>query len=475
LREGRSTEAEELMVRELRAVTAKHGSGSPAWATAQCDLGTVLLNSDQLDRAIGCYRNAASAPVGGDPQNRKDHLTYRLNLGIALRFAGRLREAESVLRKGARDRRAFYGREHAGYAFGLEPLAALLLQRGKVRKARKVIEEVVDNFRRNGHERLGTALALRAEIVKAGSASEAPFPPLDQLPDEIVELMALVVLKRSEDADPATYRAVLTDLVMALESRLGADHQTTVNALSMLANTRRDLGDQAGRVEAIQRVLASYDRQGRAEEALTAALGLAEAQGDTGDEEAALRSYASAKFRAERIGRPELTSQVLRDWGLALKEFGQVGPAEQRLSEAVAQARRGADNETLGRAGVALGIFLQHEGRLPDARTVLAEGLSALEPVHPDALIGRSHLAAVMDGRTCGCGDLKGTIEDAFRQFVIGRLPADLLEDLTVTVEHEDFEVRVKLNRQATEDEIEHMNGVIQSAVAEFRRRIGRP
>jgi hypothetical protein len=158
-----------------------------------------------------------------------------------------------------------------------------------------------------------------------------------------------------------------------------------------------------------------------------------------------------------------------------LKELGQVAPAEQRLTEAVAQARHGADNETLGRAGVALGIFLQHEGRLPDAKTALEEGLSALEPVHPEALVGRSHLAAVMDGRTCGCDDLKGTIEDAFRQFVIGRLPADLLDDLAVTVEDGDFEVQVKPSRQATEDEIEHMNGVIQSAVAEFRRRIARP
>jgi tetratricopeptide (TPR) repeat protein len=161
LREGRSIEAEELMVRVLRTVTAKHGSGSPAWASAQCDLGNVLLKSDQLDRAIGCYRNATSARVGSDPQNRKDHLTYRLNLGMALQSAGRLREAESVLRKGVRDRRAFYGREHAGYAFGLEPLAAVLLQRGKVRKARKVIEEAVYNFLRNGHEHLASALVLR--------------------------------------------------------------------------------------------------------------------------------------------------------------------------------------------------------------------------------------------------------------------------------------------------------------------------
>ncbi len=52
------------------------------------------------------------------------------------------------------------------------------------------------------------------------------------------------------------------------------------------------------------------------------------AQSDAGDEEEALRTYASTYSRAERIGRPELKSQVLRNWGLALKEVGEVGPAK---------------------------------------------------------------------------------------------------------------------------------------------------
>lgn len=176
MREGRPADAEELMVRELRAVTAKNGRGSPAWASAQCDLGNVLLNSDQLDRAIECFRNAASVPPREDPATRKDHLTYRLNLGVALGMAGRLAEAEAELRNGARERLAFYGREHAGYAFGLEPLADVLLQRGKLREARQVIEEAVDNFWRNGHERVAPALALRAEIVQAEGATAALSP-----------------------------------------------------------------------------------------------------------------------------------------------------------------------------------------------------------------------------------------------------------------------------------------------------------
>ena len=239
----------------------------------------------------------------------------------------------------------------------------------------------------------------------------------------------------------------------------------------MMANMGRDSGDQSGRIEAIQRVLASYDRQGRTEDAVMATQGLAMAHSEAGDEQEALRTYASAYSRAERIGRPELSSQVLRNWGLALKEAGQAGPAEQRLSEAVTQARRGADHETLGRADIALGIFLQHEGRLTDARAASEEGLSFLDVAYPDAIVGRSHLSAVMDRRTCGCGDLT-TMAEAFRSFVTARLPADLLSDVDVAIANGDFQIQVGLRREPTPDEIERLNGVIQSAQAEFRRRI---
>ncbi|GIE31195.1 hypothetical protein Ait01nite_042400 [Actinoplanes italicus] len=470
LREGRFGDAENLMAREVRAVAERHGPGSPEWASAQCDLGNVLLNADQLDRAIECFRQAA-AVAPRDHESHKDQLTYRLNVGMAMRMAGRLEEAEQQLRQGAQERLAFYGREHAGYAFGLEPLASLLLERGDVAGARQVVEEAVANFWNNGHERVASALALRAAVVQAGGTGEPLFVGLDQLPDHVVEQIGQVIAGVPVE-DGAARKALFTTLVAVLEQRLGPDHQGTINALSALANLGRDIGDEAGRVDAIERVLASYDRQGRTEEALMAALGLAMAQDDAGDTEGSLRTYASAYERSRGIGRPEVISQVLRNWGLALKEAGRLEEAEQRLAEALEQARRGADHDTVGRAGVALGLFLQHEGRLDEARKILGEGLAVIDPVHPDALVGRSHLGAVLDGRTCGCGDMPSTIAAAFREFVITRLPADLLDHLDVDIVDGDFKIDVHLRREPTEAEIGRLNEVFATAQAEFRHRI---
>jgi hypothetical protein len=59
------------------------------------------------------------------PGARKDRLTCQLNLGVVLAVTGRPAEAEAETELGRtlQERLAFYGREHAGYAVGLQALA----------------------------------------------------------------------------------------------------------------------------------------------------------------------------------------------------------------------------------------------------------------------------------------------------------------------------------------------------------------
>ncbi|WP_433223284.1 hypothetical protein ACQP00_25725 [Dactylosporangium sp. CS-047395] len=467
LQDGRLVEAEALMVREVQAVTARHGAGTPEWASVQCDLGNVLINADQVPRAIDCYRAAVSVSPRDFPELHKDHLTYVSNLGGALRLAGRLDEAEAELRRGAEERAAFYGRDHAGFGFGLEPLAELLLDRGDLAGARAVAEEMVANLDAARHPRVVVAMALRAEIVRAQGPAEPAFAGAERLPAELIEDLAGAVLARSGAGRP-----LLTELVALLEARLGPDHRATLATLSRIANLGRDSGDQTGRIEAIQRVLASHDRQGQAEAALQVALGLALAHGDAGDQEAGLRAYSSAYERATRLGRPELVSQVLRNWGLALRDADRPADAERALADAVRAAETGADYELLGRGRIALGLFLQHQNRLAEARGVIEQGLAVLDPVHPDAMIGRSHLGAVLEGRTCGCGDMPDTIARAYREFVLSKVPRGLLADVHVEVTGGDFRVNVELSREPQQAELERLNEVMQSAYAEFRRRL---
>jgi tetratricopeptide (TPR) repeat protein len=448
---------------ELQTATAQFGHGSIEWASALCDLGNALLASGQPARAVNCFRQAASVKPRGE-ESRKDRLTYQTNLGVALSWTGRHREAEKELRRGLKERLAFYGREHPGYAFGLEPLADVLRRRGKIRDARPIIEEAVANLARNGHAQLASALVLRAAIIQASGTGDPLFAGLPQLPDAVVAEVGRIVVQMTGPGETVS-EPLLIATIAVLDERLGADHQTTLNALSALAN----LGG-GGRTQAIERVLASYERQGRHEDALMAELGLAFGF----PPEAAFRTYESALARADRIGRPELRSKVLRNWGLALKEAGQAAPAEQRLTEAVREGRAGSDNEILGCAAVALGIFLQHQNRLDDARTALEEGLAALDPAHPDAIVGRGHLSAAKDGLTCGCdaGYLSDSMAAAFHDFVVTHLPADLLDRLAVTIADDEFKIEVALRRAPADGEIDRLNEIIATANAEFRQRL---
>jgi tetratricopeptide (TPR) repeat protein len=218
----------------LQTAAAQFGRGSVEWASAQCDLGNALLGTGQHARAADCFRQAASVKPRDD-ESRKDRLTYLTNLGMALGWAGRHREAEKELRRGLKERLAFYGREHPGYAYGLEPLADLLRQRGKLRDARPVVEEAVANLWRNGHAHLASALVLRAAIIQASGTGEPLFASLHQLPDEVVAKVGHVVAQWTGPEEPVS-EPLLVGTIAALDERLGPEHQANLNALSALAN-----------------------------------------------------------------------------------------------------------------------------------------------------------------------------------------------------------------------------------------------
>ena len=97
-----------------------------------------------------------------------------------------------------------------------------------------------------------------------------------------------------------------------------------------------------------------------------------------------------------------------------------------------------------------------------------------LEPAHPDAISCRSHLQAAESGHACGCGDTNAALEEAFREFVMARLPAGLLNKLDVTLKDGSFVVGVHVNRPPTPDEVQRVNRAMESASQEFRRRIGK-
>jgi tetratricopeptide (TPR) repeat protein len=472
LAEGRVADAEERMKLAVRQAAERHGEQSAEWAVAQDDMGNMLLRAEQPAWAAECFRAAGSVPLppGADPQRR---LGYQLNLGIALALSGRLEEGAEALRESRRGRAAFFGRKHVGYANGLEPLADVLLRLGDHAGALEAIDEALWVFQRAGHERAASSVALRGVILLAGGHTGPIFPALKDLSDPLVERVGTFVAARVQrDIDPDAAYRMLGHLAGALADRLGPDHPATIEAVRNLATEAADRGQHAHRVAALEHMLASYDRQDRAEDGLAVATDIAEALSDAGETDKCLLAYEEVAGRAQRTGRVDRFSQALFDWGLALRNAGRPEAAVERFGEAVVAARGGDDRELLGHVVAAYGIALQHLGRAAEAREALEEGLSVLSPTDVAAHPARGHLVALLDGRDCGCAELQAAVEEAFRDFVVSRVPAGLLARFGVRVVGNNVALDVEFQRQPGEDELAQFNEIVRAGHAEFGRQI---
>ena len=445
---------------------------------AQSELGTILLKVGRIDHAIDAFRESVIGPTPADPQAMRDRLTFLMNLGQTLQLAQRFEEAEVALGKGLEGRMSFYGREHAGYAFGLEPLAEVMFRLGKADMAIAMMEEVVSNFWKNGHPRVAGAIAIRAQMLKSAGRPDAPFANLEKMPIETIDEIgkkAIARVGRTEDLKVS--RQVLADLIPLLASRLGETHRQTVAALITASNIERKLGkegDPAIRQSAIGRVIAILDAGTRPHEALRAVLSLALAQSDANQNGKAVETYEQALTRVAALDDTREKSQVLRNFGLLLADMRRDVEAEQRLREAIAEAEKANESEMLARALIALGILLQHRSKPAEAKVLLARALPMLEAAHPDSVSCRSHLQAIEAGNPCGCGDTNAALEEAFRQFVLARLPAGLLNRLDVTLKDGNFTVGVHVNRAPTPQEVQTVNKAMEHASVEFRKRIGK-
>lgn len=475
---GQSVQAEEMLIQSAQLAEKQFGPESPQAASAYNELGLVLTSLENHAGSVHAYRRACVGSLLKEKQTIRDQLTYLMNLGTALLYTGQLEEAEAVLRLGLEGRKDYYGVEHAGYAFGLEPLATVLMHQGKIDEALQAFNQVVDNFWRNSHPHIAGSLALRAEAFKIANQPQFPFTGIEGLPDDIIQDIVFHVIRRVQQAHPAILSKILQDLLPTLRTRFGQDHALVIDALTHIVNFESMCGKQGNysvRVQAARDVLAICERQGQSREALQAMQGLAFALSDMGRSDDAIAIYQDAALRAQQIGDPVIQSQIRRNLGLLFSELKRDQEAEAELRNAVQDAQRASDSEMLSRGQIALGIFYQHRHRFDEAKPLLVSALQNITPAHSDAVIARSHLQALEAGQECNCANSGEALAAAFREFVIQQLPPDvqdLLEQFEARLVDQDFQIEVHLNREPTQEEVEHLNRVVSHALAEFRRKL---
>lgn len=472
---GDEKAAEETVIQAVRDADAAHGKGSAQLARAYNDLGSVLMQLGRYGAAVEAFAGACDGPVPTEDPARADRLTYQTNLGLAFQYADKFDDAEKVLRENLETRKTVYGPDHVGCAFGQEQLADLLLRQKKASDALELLNPAVATFLKQRHPRVAHAIAVRAEALRANDRPEAPFANLDPLPDEIIAEIGQVVLSRVNLIDPALSRMVLGDLDVLLTKRFGENHPSVLRSVTAQADLEGEqgkAGDARLRERAVRRAVSICDRLNQPKDAVQAVLTLARTQVDGGKPEVALATFADAVKRAEAMGDPALLAQARRGWGQLLAALKRSEGAERQLRQAVADADKANDAGLGGRMRVALGVFLQHAGKAGDAKSALEDGAAKLDPASADAASARAHLAAITTGGPCGCGSSGEALAVALREHVRCRVAAGLLKELDVTFADDDFDVKVRLNRQPTGEEQQQLYDVINAGLDEFRGRI---
>jgi len=135
--------------------------------------------------------------------------------------------------------------------------------------------------------------------------------------------------------------------------------------------------------------------------------------------------------------------------------------------DALSWGRGSGDEETEGRALIALGIFLQHGGELEPAASLLDEGLGYLPAGDRDALCGHNHLDAIVNHRSCGCGDMDAAISAALQSLVAAHVPDGLVAAIEYRSNAEpsgDDVLHVELQREPTEAERALLGRALQHA-----------
>jgi tetratricopeptide (TPR) repeat protein len=478
VREGRTLEAERLLRADLDEAVRRHGQHSLPHAQVLFDLAALFVNMGAMDRAAEFMEEAASVR-GRDDEARKARLMYLMNLGELLARAGKPERAETVLRRGLEERASFYGQAHAGYAYGAEALAEVLLARGRAPESLALAESAHAIFAAQNHERTPHALALEMIAIKAARGPTAPGVPAGAtLSDAMLEAVAEGVRERAPVVPLEATLATLDELDGLMTGR-PALMVARRNGLAFKANLARESGAHAPAIAAAERLIellgdAPPRDAADADERLRVREGLALFLSDAGRTDEADAAYREAVALAARFGHAVLQSRVRRNFGLFLAERSEPAAAREMMTAALVLARSANDRDALGAALVAYGIFLQHQGEPAEAQRLLEEAAAVLPPAEPMLLYARAHLEALKRGGACDCArHMPGAIADSVKALVLRQLPPGLVGDLRVELQADAKpNVSVFLARQPTAEERQLLAQVIEHAVLEIQKRI---
>lgn len=474
VREGKTLEAEKLAQALVERVKKEAGQSSPRYAQALFSLAVVRLSYRDLKGATDALRLSCAVPPGEDVEARKQTMACLMNLGEVLVHQREYDEAEKVLRANLKERTAFYGTDHPGYAYGCASLAQLLIARGKGDEALRVADEAYRVYLAHRHEETPGAIVLRGFALKLARGEKTRgLEPLAKYDDDVLVEADTQLSVLAEVAPPKVALAMMEEYEALLAARPSL-RQRDVRALLDLYNFAYQTEQYEAALRASTRLVAVTTVPAERPLHLDAMLGVALTHSRRGKPADAQKAYEQAIAYADSVGDTSLQCKAHRELGLMLSEQKQTKPARSQLEAAVAACRKGSEPERLGDTLSAYGIFLQHQKQMREAKPLLAESLTLVPKSSDTNLYVRTHLMAAEQNKPCDCSkDMPEAMARTLEAIVAEQAPKGLVEKLSVKLERgKQPTVNVKLARDPTPAEKAELDQLLNHAVLALQRAI---
>lgn len=464
---GDTLQAEAMVVEAAEQVRQQYGDQHVLYAAAMFNVACVLCGIDEFSRAADACRTATAIPAT-DQASQKDRLTYWMNLGDILIRTGQLDEAEQVLRSSLTERKAFYGVDHPGFAYGLAPLADLLIQRGKFREALPVAEQAVNINWQAGNDQVASDLVIRAyALAGAGEATPPMFDEWAALPPKLQHDLLSACIEQSERRSPQLSQLVLQTLRSTMLRHPAADPSLLLNTTILLANMAQQTQDHVVRIEANRAAVDLAKQMRDPKVVIEAWQGLADAYDQAGQHDQVADAYRQALQAAQQSNQPVLAAGVLRNHAVYADQQDRHNEAAQLHARAVEIAETSGDRVMLARCLGAYGIFAHHRGQIDAAGPLLTRAEKLIPPDNADAFYIINHLRALERGEPDPCGSHPElAINELLERLVRDHLPDGLLKEISV----DDGGVKVQLAREPQPDEMVLLERVMRHATAQVRK-----
>lgn len=427
---------------------------------AQFDLAWVLAWNERLDEAFEAFGKSHDFTPDPDDPRAVLYLRSLRDHGLLLAEHGRIEEAGQLLKKAWDETGRLAGGMGIEQALLAEPLAQVLLTLGDLEGAWALLEEAAPILTTIGHERLPGLLALRAEA--RGALGKPPFANLPDLTEKGSDMLFQHLASRSDESDPVVMERVYQAGVGWLtETR--PDSATLAAALGTLAGLSGSVGDVAGQIDAIDRAIEIYRTRKEDGFAIQALQGRALALAEAGDDRNAEADYSAALDQATQAASFPLMSQLARNIGRFLSDRNRLDEASEFYQKAIDWAREASHPEMTGKALVAWGLFLAHEGENTGAKRVLDEALDLLPPHDNHATAARDHLEAMEHGKACVCLDPVQVRARKLRQKVLQTLPPRTARSVEISMESGEFHLELDLVRPLSPAEQAQLEHVLRS------------